>query len=56
MICFLGYCKKSQEFVGDLWILEKLPGKIRISMPSCNIFLGIRSTFWESSVGCCKNS
>ena len=29
MICFLGYCKKSQEFVGNLWTLEKIPGKIK---------------------------
>ena len=28
MICFLDIAQKSQEFVGNLWILEKIPGKI----------------------------
>ena len=27
-ICFLDIAQKSQEFVGNLWIFEKIPGKI----------------------------
>ena len=47
-VLFSSILQKSQEFVGNLWILRKILGNYKILMPSCNIFLGLGSAFWDS--------
>ena len=48
MICFLDIDKNPRNLWEIYGYFRKFLGKYRISMPSCDIFLGIRSIFWDS--------